>query len=295
MILITGGAGFLGTTWATKNSSRFDVHVTLNHQQQQLKDVTPHWIDLTDANKVTELVTTLRPDIIINTVGLTNVDDCETQPQLAHQLNVTTAQNIAQATKGSKTKLVHISTDHLFDGEGKFYTEESSVHPLNEYAKTKREAEVVVQKIDPKALIVRTNFYGPSFSKKKSFTDWLTTELSQNHQLKMYTDLFFSPIYIGDLIDFTNMAIEKDLNGIVNLTGSERISKFDFGICFAKVFNFDQALIHPTTLNEFPKRVKRPRDMSLSPEKFLKLTGLKTDSVQHCLEKMKSDMENKHD
>lgn len=294
-ILITGGAGFLGTTWAKKSSSDNDVHVTLNKTKHQIKNVTSHWLDLTDEKKVFDLISNLLPDIVINTAGLTSVDDCEANPELAQQMNVDTVKNIAKATRNTSVKLVHLSTDHLFDGLQKLYVEESEVHPLNEYAKTKRQAELEVLGLDPRALIVRSNFYGKSKATKKSFTDWLEMELSQKHQIKMYTDLFFSPIYINDLIDFTNIAIKKDVCGILNITGSERISKFDFGITFAKVFNFDQTSIHPSTLIEFPKKVVRPKDMSLSPDKFFKMTGLKSASVKESLEKMKKEMEKNHD
>lgn len=289
-ILITGGAGFLGTTWAMKNADRYEVHVTLNHQRPNIQNIRSHWVDLTDSVKVHELIEHLQPDIVINTAGLTNVDDCEAQSELAYQLNVKTVQHVAEACAQLKTKLVHISTDHLFSGDASLYTEVSPVNPINEYAKTKYQAELVVQKIIPSALVIRTNFYGPSHSKKKSFTDWLQIELSQYHELKMYTDLYFSPIYIGDLIHFTNIAIEKKLAGVINITGSERISKFDFGIAYAKVFNLNQSLIHPTTLAEFPKRVVRPKDMSLSCEKFYQLTGLRTGTVLESLEKMKKEI-----
>lgn len=294
-ILITGGAGFLGRTWAKISSSRYDVHITLNRSIQQYKNLTTHWLDLTDENKTLQLVETLKPDIIINTAGLTNIDECEKNPELAYKLNVKTTQNIAKASKASSAKLVHISTDHLFDGTAKLYSEEAKTNPLNEYAKTKGQAEVLVMELDPTALIIRTNFYGKSFSVKKSFTDWLENELRSNHQVKMYTDLYFSPIYINDLIDFTEIALNKNLKGILNITGSERMSKFEFGMVFAEVFNLNQSLISPTTLYDFPKNVIRPNDMSLSPDKFYELTGMKTSSVKDCLIRMKKEMEIMHD
>lgn len=286
-ILITGGAGLLGSQWARRIASQYDTHVTINRHDFPQAQVTAHQLDLTDLSQVNGLLSTLKPEIIVNTVGMTNVDECESNPELAFAQNVLTVENLL---KSSHAKLIHISTDHLFLGNKGLTKEIDPCEPINVYGKTKRQAEVLCLKSSKNCLIVRTNFFGKSLVEKKSFSDWIYNELTDKNSIEMYTDLYFSPIHLAYLIDYSHQLLDKNCSGIFNVAGSERISKYDFGVALAKMMNLDQGLIKPIRLNEKPKLVVRPKDMSLDVSKCAHELNTKMKSVEESLQFLKYEM-----
>jgi dTDP-4-dehydrorhamnose reductase len=211
-----------------------------------------------------ESVRSFRPEFILHTAGLTNVDHCQLDPSLAHRLNVEVTSNVAEAARAMGARLVHISTDHLFAGDRQFSDEETEPHPVNVYAQTKLDAERVVQQLCPDALIVRTNFIGWGSSVRASFTDWILASLRQGARLRMFTDVFITPILINDLLDCIVDLLDLNARGIVNVAGSERVSKYDVGMRTARFFDHNPDQIQPISVDEFPFAAPRPRDMSLA-------------------------------
>jgi perosamine synthetase len=267
-ILITGGAGFLGSYWAKEIQDQFDLTVTFSKKKLENKQIKSINIDLTSEEQVKSIFETYSPDIIIHTVGLTDVDSCEKDPELAYKTNVITTKNICNYSP-KECKIIYISTDHLYDGLSSFYKEEDQLAPLNVYAKTKLEGEKLCQQSRPNSLIIRTNFYGNSLAEKKSYTDWLLQELRTKDRVYIHDDNFFTPIYIEELIKFVHLLIDKNANGIFNVVGSERISKFEFAKQLAISCKLDYKKLLPTTNLKQPKKVKRPLDMSLSNQKLI--------------------------
>jgi dTDP-4-dehydrorhamnose reductase len=294
-ILITGGAGFLGVAWSQYAQSAYDVHVTVNKNKHVETGCTSHQINLVNTQSVNDLIQTIRPDIIVNTAGLTNVDHCENNRELAHELNVTITKNLALAAKFINAQFVHISTDHLFDGKKKIFSETDEVRPVNVYGETKLAGERECLKINPEALVVRTNFFGKSHSSKKSFSDWLYAELSQGNKISMYTDVFYTPIYATNLIRYVHITLDKRLNGVINIAGVDRLSKFEFGYQFAKYFNLDTTLIQAISVDQIKGRVRRPKEMSLDVTKFIQLTGTKVDSLSQSFKQLMEENGGKYD
>lgn len=281
--------------WSQYAQASYDVHVTVNKNKHSELGCTSHQINLVNAHAVNDLIQTIRPDLIINTAGLTNVDLCESNKELAYEFNVTITQNLAQAAKLVNAQLVHISTDHLVDGKKQLYSEADEVHPVNIYGESKLAGERECLKINPQALVVRTNFFGKSHSTKKSFSDWIYAELSQGHKISMYTDVFYTPVYVSNLIRYVHIALEKKLTGIINIAGVDRISKYEFGVEFAKFFKLDTSLIQPISVDQSKGRVRRPKEMSLDVNKFIQLTGTKVDSLSHSFRLLQEENGGKYD
>ena len=118
-----------------------------------------------------------RPDIVINTVGLTSVEQCEKLPEIAHKVHVEIPGNIATICNDLNVKLVHISTDHIFSGKSQMSIENEIADPVNIYAKTKYQGELKVQNNCKSALIVRTNFFGWGTKYRRSFSDFILNTL----------------------------------------------------------------------------------------------------------------------
>ena len=184
-LFVTGISGLLGLNIALQTRGDFEVNGCYYNHPVTIEGVRPVKLDVTSFAPLNQALRKIRPDVIVHTAGLTNVDACETNPMLAQKLNVQATLHIAKIANAIGAKLIHISTDHLFDGTKPFRTEEDALAPLNAYARTKRDSEIMVQETCPNALIIRTNFIGWGTSVRASFSDWVITSLEQKRDMKM--------------------------------------------------------------------------------------------------------------
>ena len=295
-ILITGGSGLLATNWANVIKQDYQVILSLHHKNISLSGTKTIKLPLVDSQNIEQTLKDNKINIVINTVGLTNVDLCEKQPELAQEVNVDTAKNIAIACANTNTKLVHISTDHLFDGNIAFATETTNTTPLNVYGNTKLAAEITVLAILPSALIIRTNFFGRGTHYRQSFSDTIITALKNNTKIDLFTDVYYTPILIDELVINVHKLIDINAHGIFNVVSNERISKYEFGLKTANIFQLDKTLIKPISINKKSSLTQRPKDMSLANNKLI--TTLKTtipnlDKQITTLKQQKEDNTNK--
>jgi dTDP-4-dehydrorhamnose reductase len=279
-ILITGGSGLLALNWAVTMSERYAVTLGLNDRKIKLSNAAAIPIDLTSVEDFCMLLEELRPAVVIHTAGLTSVEACERNPALAKEINVELSVNVAKATKQLGIKLVHISTDHLFDGTKPNISEDEPIVPLNEYGKTKAEAEQRVLSVNEHALIVRTNFYGWGTSYRKSFSDLIIQSLRKHQVLYLFDDVHYTPILAKNLIQTVHDLLDKNVKGIFHVVSDDRISKYEFGVLIADEFGLDKSLIHKSTLQSQTNLVQRPVDMSLSNRKVCELLGRNLGTVK---------------
>ncbi len=273
-ILITGASGLLGYRLSRFFSENgYSVFALRNTHSVGISNVTEIQIDLLNFSQVQNLLQEIKPDIIIHCAGLTNVDECEKNEELAKKIHVDLSSVISEVSTKLHSKLVHISTDHLWDGSIPMVTEDTPVLPLNAYGRTKADAELAVIAGNKETLVLRTNFFGPGLSWRKSFSDWIINSLNQGEKMNGFSDVFFTPISIFHLSKTILDLINLNAIGIYNTVGSERISKFDFAVSIAKLLNKPIELIKPVSLNEIKLYAPRPFDMSLSTQKIQKLLG----------------------
>lgn len=288
-VVFFGGSGLLAVNWAKKICRDYEVYLIMHKRKIQLSEVKVIHFDEDFEASFKHFILTLKPDLIVNCAGLTNVDFCETNPLMASEINTVLPRKLALITKKIEAKFVHISTDHLFDGQKKLYSEEDLVSPLNQYAKTKAAAEKEVLSIDENALIVRTNFYGWGLSYRKSFSDFILEGLRNKTDLQLFSDVFYSPIYIGELVRLIHIALEKNCEGIYNIVGSEIISKYDFGVAVAEVFGLSNKTISSSLIERKKGLVLRPKNMALSNKKLLKELNQPILTLKQQLMSLKED------
>lgn len=288
-VVFFGGSGLLAVNWAKKICHSYEVYLIMHKRKIQLPGVKVIHFNQEFETSFTQFISILKPDIIVNCAALTNVDFCESNPFMASEINTVLPKKIAIIAKKIEAKLVHISTDHLFDGEKNIYNEEDQVSPINQYAKTKAAAEKDVLLIDENALIVRTNFYGWGLSYRKSFSDFILEGLRNNTDLLLFNDVYYSPIYIGELIRLIHLVLEKNCVGIYNIVGSEVISKYDFGIAIAEVFNLSNESIFTSSIDKKNYLVKRPKNMALDNGKLLKKLNQPILTLKEQLISLKED------
>jgi dTDP-4-dehydrorhamnose reductase len=285
-LLITGGSGLLGVNWAITCRDLYDVVLLLNKRLVNLRDSSSVNYHITSYKTALTLFDSVRPDIVIHTAGLTNVELCEADPLLAHSVNVELSDFLSKACAELGIDFVHISTDHLFSGETAMSDETEIVNPINVYGITKVKAEEIVKYNNQQALIVRTNFYCWGTSYRQSFSDMIINALRNNENIKLFDDVFYTPILAEYLIKLVHALIEKKQEGIFNIVSSERISKYEFGILLAETFHLDTGFISRSKIFDNLKLVKRPADMSLSNKKLEEIIGSEIPSLKMQLSRL---------
>ncbi len=287
-VFITGISGLLGINAAHAWAAEHEVSGCFHNHPIDLTGVRAYATDLTEPQAIDHLLEDTRPELVMHTAGLTNVDACEEQPALARQLNVEVASCVARATSAVGAKLVHVSTDHLFDGIGAWRREDETPTPLNVYAATKAEAERSVLQHCPDALIIRTNFYGWGSPIRRSFSDWILEGLRARQELRMFEDVFFTPMLINDLVDTIFDLLQRGATGIYHIAGAERLSKIEFAQVLAEVFQIDRPRLVPTHLAAVGLPARRPRDMSLATERAVHLLGRTMPGVRAGLTRLRA-------
>ena len=287
-ILVTGASGLLGSSILHIKKNKFKMHGLINKRNIMIDKI--KFFKINNEKNLEEIIKKEKYDVLINCVGLSDVDLCEENKKLAKITHINYVKKISNICFENKIYLIHISTDHLFDGKKKYYSELSNPEPINYYAKTKIKSEQIIKSKLKKYLIIRGNFYGWGTSYRKSFSDWIYETLSNNKKINLFTDIFFTPLYLRDFINIIFKLIQKKKNGIYNVSGSERISKYNFGIKLAKIFNLDKDLINKIKIAQH-KITKRPKDMSLNSKKLLQTLNIKKNylSINNQLKRMKID------
>ncbi len=282
-VLITGGSGLLALNWACCMRASHEVILASHSRKITLGGVSVARIDLESVAALTKQLEAIRPGLVVHTAGLTSVDLCEQQPAAAMHANAELTRNIALATHRLNIKLIHISTDHLFDGSRSLYTEIDLPAPQNVYARTKLQAEQWVMQENPGAMLVRTNFFGWGHRYRQSFSDWIIYSLRAGQPVTMFDNVFITPILADVLAASAHDLAGNDERGIINLVGEERTSKLDFAIRLAEVFRLPAELIQRGKLSRSSLLAKRPLDMSLANARARAKLGANLGSLDSFL------------
>jgi dTDP-4-dehydrorhamnose reductase len=282
-LLITGGTGLLALNWACALRETWSVTLGTHKHSVNLTGVDSCPLALEDLVCLQAQIDAVAPDLVVHAAGLSSVDKCELVPELAHQANVEIAQNVAIVAARRFSALVHISTDHLFDGSQGMLTEADPPAPVNHYGRTKALAESVIMEAHPTALILRTNFFGWGHVGRQSFSDWLIYNLRAGKELSLFDNVFFTPILADRVALAAHYLVKMDASGVFNLVGDQRLSKFEFARMLADHFSLPQHLILKRTLDDSEFIAARPRDMSLDNRKVREVLGSHLGDVPQFL------------
>ncbi len=268
-ILFTGGSGLLSLNWAYQICNSYDVVLGLHEKVINMGGVTSVMISLESEIQFSNSIHNIKPDLIIHTAGMTNVDLCEEDPNMASKINFEAVKYVSNVCSKNNIDLIFISTDHLFDGGKSFVDENQLKSPINWYGRTKSLGEDYVSVNNPNSLIIRTNFFGWGTSYRQSFSDFIISSLSSGKRITLFHDVYYTPILIDVLVlNVMNLYLNKAL-GIFNVVSNERISKFEFGLMVADIFGLDPSLILKGKIKDKLGLVQRPKDLSLSNRKLI--------------------------
>lgn len=261
-ILVTGASGLLGVNLAYTASRAHQVTGVVNHHPLAAVPFRVLQADLSQPGELEKVLEEARPDGIIHCAALANVDECEAHPALAQRVNVDLPTRLAQLC-GKEIRLIHISTDAVFDGTQGGYTEEDIPHPLSIYARTKLESEQAVLTFCPDAAVVRINIFGWSISGKRSLAEWFVTNLQAGNPVKGFTDVQFCPMLVNHLAEVLLEMLDQRLSGLYHAVGAECITKYEFGIQIARRFGLDETRISPISVEEFGLKAARSHNLCL--------------------------------
>jgi len=279
-IFLTGGAGLLATNWFYSKRNEYEVYLGLNKKKINPEGGQVIDIDYTSINVLFKQIEVIQPTAIIHTAGLTSVEKCEINPDLAYYTNVELSSMVAQVAKQLAIPFVHISTDHLFEGNTSMLSEDEPTRAINVYGKTKAMAEQSVLNINPDVLIIRSNFYAWGTSYRKSFSDFIIQSLQNKETINLFDDVYYTPILADYLIQTVHDLLEIKAKGIFHVVSDDRISKYDFGYLLAQQFSLDTCFIQKSNFESNSNLVRRPADMSLSNVKVRKILGRNLGTVK---------------
>lgn len=285
-ILITGASGLLGVNLALETTREHTVFGTVNQLDLKTDTFTVIQTDLLAPGAVERLLESTHPDWVIHCAALANLEACEADPLLAQQLNSALPRTLAMHVARSGARLLHLSTDAVFDGVQGGYREEDTASPVGVYARTKLDGELAVAEADPTAIIARVNLYGWSITGKRSLSEFFYNNLSQGKQVMGFTDVFFCPLLANDLAHIFTHMLELKLSGLFHVVSPECLSKYDFGLRLAQRFDLDSSLIQPTSVKQAGLKAYRSPNLDLSSDKLSRALGGSVPSLSTGLERL---------
>jgi dTDP-4-dehydrorhamnose reductase len=284
-ILVTGSNGLLGQKLTDICLLDADVELVATSVGRNRHPSSSGYIyeefDIRDAARLEELIEIYRPDAIINTAAMTNVDTCESERELCRELNVGAVEHLVKACERNNIHLVHLSTDFIFDGEDGPYSEDAEPNPLSYYGLTKLQAEDLLKASTCRWAILRTIIvYGlVSDMSRSNIVLWAKGALEKGEPINVVNDQWRMPTLAEDLAIACILAVKKEAQGVFNTSGKDLMSIIEIVERVADFYHLDKSLINPVSADTLNQTAKRPKktgfildkavnELSYSPRSF---------------------------
>lgn len=289
-LAITGAGGLLGSALLAKVKGH-EVY-SLNNEHAPSSGI-PIRLDLRNNNQVVETLKRIKPDAIVHTAALTDVDRCERDHELAKAINYDATRTIAKSARELGAFLIYISTDYVFDGKRGRYNEEDVPGPINFYGQTKLMGEQAVRELLTDYLIARTSvIYGSTPSSGKvNFALWLLDSLSSGKTVNVAANQFVSPTLNTNLAEMVIECLERRVKGILHLSGASRVSRLEFALELCRIWSFNPSLINPVDTSKMNWYAPRPKDSSLDVTKASSVLMKKPASIKDSLNRLKEELD----
>jgi dTDP-4-dehydrorhamnose reductase len=287
-IVATGAQGFLGR--CLLGSSDECIWEGWSRQQGTVAGIVCKVVDLLDPETVVRLLAETRPDWVINTAAVTNVDSCEVDRAAARRANVDVVANLVAACRQTGVGLAHLSTDYVFDGEAGPYKEGDATRPLSHYGELKLESEeLVLQKLE-RAFVVRTMWlYGYVPGARPNMVTWPLETLARGEEMRIVADQWGNPTYGPDLASALIGLCASEAAGLWHMGGGSFMTRYEQVVELATFFGFDAGQIQQTTTAALAQPARRPLRSGLSTEAIERHLGCKPLSFRQSLEHLVQD------
>ncbi len=300
-ILVTGSNGLLGQklVYKLKTNSNFNLIATARGENRLIdkSDYVYEQLDITNYENVKAIFEKHKPDVIINSAAMTNVDACETEREAALLMNATSVAHQVKVLENLRSDsynphFIHLSTDFIFDGTHGPLTEEEKPNPLSYYAETKLEAERIVLASKLKWAIARTVLvYGIVDNMSRSnIVLWVKQNLEQGKTINVVDDQFRTPTLAEDLADGCILIAEKKAEGVFNISGKDFYSIIELAYVVADYYKLDKSLIKPSKSADIKQPAKRPPRTGFIIDKARKILGYDPHSFPEGIKLMEEQI-----
>jgi dTDP-4-dehydrorhamnose reductase len=279
-ILVTGSNGLLGqklTALLQKDSSVSLIATARGGSVIPIASGKFVSLDVIDKNSVFKVLTEEKPDVVIHGAAMTQVDQCETERENCWTANVTAVGNIIEACSANNIRLIHVSTDFVFDGSHGPLAEDEPTNPVNYYGESKLAAEKLVQDSKLHWSILRTVLvYGITHDMSRSnIVVWVKNSLEAGKTIQVVNDQWRTPTLAEDLAMGCYLATVKKAKGIYHISGKDFLTPYEIAIATADFFKLDKSLIQPTDSSKFKQPAKRPAKTGFIIDKAIRDLGYK--------------------
>lgn len=284
-ILVTGSNGLLGQKISAILENQPDVSPVFTARKNltyPIKKATFQVLDVSDEKQVNTVLRQLRPEVIIHTAAMTQVDDCELNREECWKQNVLATQYLVTAAEQINAQVIHVSTDFIFDGTAGPLDETAKPGPVNYYGESKLAAEEVVEKSKLKWAILRTVLvYGVAHDMSRSnIVLWVKKSLEEEKQIKVVNDQWRTPTLAEDLAMGCWLAAQKKATGVFNISGEEMMTPYDIATRTARFFKLNESLITKTDSTQFKQPAARPLKTGFVIEKAKQQLNYKPHSFE---------------
>lgn len=285
-ILVTGSNGLLGQKLVEKLSNISDVELVATARGENRLPKSDKYkylsLDITDYESVNIIFDIEKPDVIIHTAAMTNVDQCETEKEECWKLNVTATEYLVNAAQKSNSFFIHLSTDFIFDGKNGPYTEEAEANPISFYGWSKYAAEKIVINSNLNWAIARTILvYGIAHDMSRSnIILWVKNSLENSKSINVVNDQWRTPTLAEDLADGCILIAQKRATGIFNISGKDLLNPYQMAMMTADYFGLDKTLINEVDGSKFTQTARRPAKTGFVLDKPNSVLGYKPNSFQ---------------
>lgn len=285
-ILIIGAEGFLGRELLKDCSGGGEVVGTYKYHKSE----TLIYLDLLKYEAIEELFRSVHPDVVLLPAAISGVDYVEQNQDVAWQVNVEGTQEVVARAKRHGSFLVFYSSDYIFDGVNGPYSENAQPNPLNQYGKTKLEAERIIQRELKNFLIIRTcSIYGYE-AEGLNFAMQVLRALQEKKVFRAVCDQFGTPTYVEDLSRITLTLLKNKKAGTFNVAGPNYVNRVQFAKAVAETFDLDRHLIEKVDTKQLDQQAARPARGGLTTEKLKQELGDCPRPLREGLRAMKERM-----
>ncbi|NQT34814.1 dTDP-4-dehydrorhamnose reductase [bacterium] len=261
-ILITGSNGLLGQKLLNQLNKDQTQLIGIDLGDENLVKNVPHEYlkhDLTNRKTTIGTIRSLKPQIIVHTAAMTEVDRCEMEKELCWNVNVVTTDQIVTAAGKIGSKVIFISSDYVFDGKNGPYDENDLPNPIGYYGRSKLAAENIVRGSGLNWAVVRTIvLYGNGIKVRSSFVTWLLDQLRKRKNVRIVDDQWGNSTIVDDLASGIDRLITLDREGIYNIAGQGFMTRYEFALKIAELFDLNSELIIPIATSKLRQPAKRP-------------------------------------
>lgn len=294
-ILVTGSNGLLGQKLTSLLSSAPEIELIVTARERlafPLLHGEFYPLDITNSENTERVIVKIKPDVVINTAAMTQVDQCETEQEACWKNNVLAVDNVVKACEKAGSHLIHISTDFIFDGTHGPLDESAIPNPISFYGKSKLAGEEIVKKSSLDWTILRTVLvFG--VTKDMSRTNivlWVKKSLEEGKVINVVNDQWRTPTLAEDLAMGCYLAAKQKAKGIYNISGYEMMTPYDIAIKTAAFFGLDKSLINQTDSTKFTQPARRPPKTGFIIDKAKKELGYAPRSFHEGLKLLSSQI-----